>query len=222
MPTAKAGYRLADGSKVPSVTTILGAFKESGGLVHWAWKLGTEGKDYRKVRDDAASAGTLAHDFVERYLHSRPLPEPDGTVPAALWNQAVASLEAFQTWFRSIDVVIAVTEVSLVSELYRYGGTLDAIGRVNGKRVILDWKSGNRIYGDAVAQCAAYAQLWNESKPADEPVAADEAHIVRIPKDGIFDPATCYKVVPLEAGWEYFKAARVAYETKKHLEKAVA
>lgn len=63
MPTQV--YRLKDGTRVPSVTTIISRFKESGGLVHWAWQLGIDGKDYRKVRDEAADAGTLAHALLE-------------------------------------------------------------------------------------------------------------------------------------------------------------
>jgi hypothetical protein len=40
-------YRLADGTRVPSVTEILSRFKEGGALIHWAWRLGMEGEDYR-------------------------------------------------------------------------------------------------------------------------------------------------------------------------------
>ena len=69
MPTAKAGYYLVDGTRVPSVTTVLGRFKESGPLIHWAWGLGIQGKDYREERDKAADAGTLAHAAVAAWAH---------------------------------------------------------------------------------------------------------------------------------------------------------
>ena len=36
MPTPSEGYRI-DGKRVPSVTTIIGRFKESGALLRWAW-----------------------------------------------------------------------------------------------------------------------------------------------------------------------------------------
>ena len=36
MPTGI--YKLKDGTLVPGTTTIMGAFKDSGGLVHWAWE----------------------------------------------------------------------------------------------------------------------------------------------------------------------------------------
>ena len=58
-------YKNAEGKRLPSVTTIIGRFKDSGGFVHWAWDLGIQGIDYRKVRDAAADAGTIAHHLVE-------------------------------------------------------------------------------------------------------------------------------------------------------------
>ena len=41
-----------DGITIPGVTTVLGIIDKSGPLIHWAWKLGMEGKDYKKVRDE--------------------------------------------------------------------------------------------------------------------------------------------------------------------------
>ena len=32
----KAGYKNAAGEKVPGVTTVIGRFKDSGALLHWA------------------------------------------------------------------------------------------------------------------------------------------------------------------------------------------
>jgi len=67
MARPKAGYFLKDGNRVPGTTTITGRFKESGGLVYWAWDLGKKGIDYREARDTAASAGTLVHAMVEAH-----------------------------------------------------------------------------------------------------------------------------------------------------------
>ncbi len=42
------GYRNAAGNKIPGTTTIIGRFKESGGLLQWAFKQGASGAiDYR-------------------------------------------------------------------------------------------------------------------------------------------------------------------------------
>lgn len=67
MPTAKAGYFTSKGERVPGTTTVIGRFKNSGGLIHWAWELGY--KPYREsramieriVKQGAVDSGTL-HD----------------------------------------------------------------------------------------------------------------------------------------------------------------
>ena len=72
MPTPRAGYRLADGTKVPGVTTILGRWKDSGGLLQWAFKQGQSGaRTLYEERDKAADIGTLAHAMVEHRLTGR-------------------------------------------------------------------------------------------------------------------------------------------------------
>lgn len=216
MATAKAGYFLKDGTKVPSVTTVLSRFKESGGLIHWAWKLGTEGKDYRRVRDDSATAGTLAHEMIERRILGSPPLAYDPKVPEELWVGASTALESFVKWEAEHGLKIVATERPLVSEKFRFGGTLDAIGLVDGELVILDWKSGNRIYAEAVAQCAAYRQLWNENHPRKK--CGTSAHIVRVSKDAVeFDHAH----VPLADGWEYFRLLNEALPLVKKLEALV-
>jgi len=64
-------YKLKDGTLVPGTTTIIGAFKDSGGLVHWAWQQGKAGLDYRNTRDKAAERGTNVHDLAECYILDR-------------------------------------------------------------------------------------------------------------------------------------------------------
>ena len=54
------GYEI-DGEKVPGVTTVLSRFKESGALMYWAWKQGTEGKDFRETKQAAADAVQLRY-----------------------------------------------------------------------------------------------------------------------------------------------------------------
>ncbi len=55
-------------------------------------------------------------------------------------------------------------ELELVSETYRYGGTLDLIGRnPKGELVLVDVKSSPRLYGHFYRQIAGYENLWNEN-----------------------------------------------------------
>ena len=65
MPTPSAGYRLKDGTRVPGTTTILGRWKESGGLLQWAFKQGESGaRTLYEERDKAAEAAARGPAYV--------------------------------------------------------------------------------------------------------------------------------------------------------------
>jgi len=145
---------------VPGVTTILSRFKESGGLIHWAWKLGIEGKNYREVRDTAADAGTIAHEMMECFVRGREFnPEP---FEPRLIEMARPAFQAFLAWAEGTKLTIVETEVPLISRVHRFGGTRDAI-LINGRRALGDWKTSNSIYPEYLCQLAAYQILDEEA-----------------------------------------------------------
>ena len=215
MPTPRLGYHLADGTKVPSVTTVIGRFKESGGLIHWAWEQGRDGKDYREERDTAADIGTLAHAMMEAKIHSLPFFAPPEADPANV-EKARVPFHAFEQWAGDVNFTITDTEVGLVSEKYRYGGTLDAC-LIRGERSIGDWKTSNRVYADHIVQLAAYRNLWNETHPDDQ--ASVGAHLVRFAKEtGDF---THHFFADLDEAWRAFVLERELYDLMASLKRRV-
>lgn len=61
MPTPKSGYYTKAGVRVPGVTTVIGRFKDSGGLIHWANTIAYE--PWRKARaliEQAVQIGVLS------------------------------------------------------------------------------------------------------------------------------------------------------------------
>jgi hypothetical protein len=63
-------YKDHRGNRLPSVTTIIGRFKESGGLLYWANQQGLEGKTLDQARAEVTTPGTLAQGG--RRPHQRP------------------------------------------------------------------------------------------------------------------------------------------------------
>lgn len=214
MPTPKHGYYLADGSRVPSVTTIISRFKEAGGLVHWAWQLGKEGKDYREERDRAADAGTMAHSAVEAWIHKQGF---EFTGDEDVCRKAKKCFEAFLEWANQSNLKVTHTEVGLVSERHRFGGTLDAI-LIGNSRAMGDWKSSNRIYGEYLIQLAAYGKLWEENHP-DEPITGG-FHLLRFDKE--FGDFHHHYWGELDNAWKAFLHLRELYEIDKELKKRAA
>jgi hypothetical protein len=118
-------YKTADGKRCPGVTTIVNRFKDSGGLIHWAWQQGIDGKDFRETRDKAADAGGIAHEMIDAEVHGLPLPEFLRAEPEHV-KLALKALEAFREWRAQVKLRVLETEVPLISEKYRFGGTFDA------------------------------------------------------------------------------------------------
>lgn len=216
MARPKGGYYLKDGTRVPSVTTIIGRFKDAGGLVHWAWKLGMEGRDYREERDAAAAAGTLAHTMLENVLHRK---DPHDGIDLAQIDESIlrpaeTALAAATSWMQQQHVEVAMTEVALVSERYRYGGTLDAVLQQGDKLVLADWKTSNSVYPEYICQLAAYRQLLVEN--GHGPIAP-EAVLVR------FDRETAdfhvHRYTDLDDAWRAFARMRELYDLMAKLKK---
>lgn len=178
MPTQP--YKNAAGKRIPGVTTVIGKFKEAGGLIHWAWDLGIQGIDYRKVRDDAASSGTIAHSMVEADIRGLPQPEINGNDPET-WRKALSAYAAYAEWRTQTQLKPEQTEVSMICECHQVGGTLDTI-MVQGKRSLGDWKTSNSIYPEYLIQLAAYRHLWEVNNP-DKPIDGG-FHLLRFSKAG--------------------------------------
>lgn len=223
MPHPKKGYHLADGTKVPSVTTILGRFKESGGLIFWAWEQGKNGFDFRETRDTATEAGTIAHALVEYHITGKSDQEvatliEEKRVKPEVMERANQAYENYLHWERLTKLKVIHTEMSLVSEAHKFGGTFDGIAvvEVEGVRALADWKTGG-IYTEALIQCAAYAGLWHEHHP-EEPIEGG-FHIVSFSREaGDF---THKYFTELNDGWKQFLLLKDAYEIDKRLRKRV-
>lgn len=209
-----AGYKTADGQRVPGVTTIVKLLQESGGLIHWAWQLGCDGKDYRDVRDAAASAGTLAHEKIEAVIRGQPVPTVDDTEREA---KAANALQRFVEWREMTQAQITVWERPLVSERHCFGGTPDALATIHGRRALFDWKAANSVWPEYLCQLGGYALLLQEH---GEPV--DEAHLVRFDKQ--CEAWTHHQWGPtvLAQAKETFLLARQLYAYRDQLKKAAA
>lgn len=172
-------YKNKSGKRVPSVTTILSRFKDSGGLLYWANQAGLDGKTLDEARAPAATAGTMAHDLVEAHINGRDIPSLEGDKDVI--EKAQAAFATYKVWERNTKLEIRHTEVALVSNEHDFGGRLDAVGVMDGKLVLIDWKTSNSVYADYTLQCAAYGILWNENYP-DHPITGGY-HLCRFAKE---------------------------------------
>lgn len=178
MARPQNGYWM-DGKRLPSVTTILSNVKTGGiePLLIWANRCGMEGHSHRDVANKAADAGTCAHDMIECHVKGKEFDAEPYEYEAL--DTAKPCFEAFLKWADQTKLEVVQSEVSLMSEQYKYGGTFDALS-INGELVLGDWKTSSGIYADYLMQLAAYKQLWEENNP-DRPINGG-CYILRISK----------------------------------------
>lgn len=206
-------YRLADGTRVPSVTTILKTIGEDNdGLLRWANKLGLEGRDLDEGRDAAANVGTVAHAMIEADIKGQQL-DLMGLDPSML-EKARQAHASWKDWAKRTEFTPIVSEHPMVSEALRFGGTPDCVA-IDRQRTIVDWKVTGSIYPKHVVQLAAYGILWNECRP-DEPL--EGYAILRLERDY---PGFAYRLYSdLAVAREAFLQARALYDTMGKVRRA--
>ena len=212
---ARVPYVTSTGEVVPSVTTIIGRFKDSGPLIWWANQQGLQGKGLEEARQPAMTAGTMAHELIEARITGQPVPELIGDT--AVIAAAQAAFAVYERWQNTTHLQITQSEIALVSDRYRFGGRLDAIGEVGGQRCLLDFKAANAVYSDYILQLAGYGILWDEAHP-EEPIDGGY-YLLRLSKEhGDFS----YHHYPtLEAEKEAFLAMVDLYRRVKEIDRRV-
>lgn len=210
------GYVNAAGKRLPSVTTICKLIDKPEPLLFWAWRMGCEGKDFREVRDDAATAGHAAHAMIEARIKGRELPFDLSSLDPEIRANAERGFAGFEKWIEGNRFQLIHSEVAMVSERHQFGGRLDCIASVLGELCICDWKCAGGIYTSGLVQVAAYRGAWNETH-MNEPILG--CHMLRIKKD---DAGFLHQYFPpptLDKAWRAFLVCRELYDLQNELGK---
>jgi hypothetical protein len=163
-------YTLPDGSRVPSVTTILDRTKpqeKREALANWRKSVGE--KRAQEITTEAAGRGTRMHKFLEDYVrNNRQMPDP-GTNPFSRQAHNMAQ-QIVENGLKNADEIWGIEVPLYVPGLY--AGTTDACGVYHGQPSILDYKQTNKPkkkewIEDYFLQLCAYAAAHNEVHGTD-------------------------------------------------------
>jgi genome maintenance exonuclease 1 len=165
----KRHYCLPDGSKVPSVTTILDKTKpaeQREALANWKKRVGEV--KAQEITTEAANRGTRMHTYLERYVKQDDI----GEFPSNPYAQP--------SWFMAAKVILEGLQHadeywgSEVPLYYSglYAGTTDLVGVWKGQPAIMDFKQSNKVkkrewIDDYFLQLAAYAAAHNDTHGTD-------------------------------------------------------
>ncbi len=203
-------YKLQDGKTiVPGITTILGILAKPA-LIPWANKMGLQGIDTSKYVDDKAAIGTLGHALVTDKLGGHETDTSDYSKNQIDFAENCAL--SFWSWEKKNPIEeVYFVERPLVSESFRFGGTLDIYAKINGKREIIDLKTGSGIYSEHIYQVATLKALLEEN---GYPV--DGTRIINIPRaesESFLEKVVTEK--ENETGWLIFQHLLAVYNLKK-------
>ena len=205
---AHISYRNSQGTYVPGVTTVLGILDKPW-LIAWANKLGLEGIDSTKYRNEKGSIGSLAHYMIMSHLKGE---TPDVSEYSELEKKyAKISLKSFWLWKREHSLAPILIEEGLVSDTYNYGGTIDLYCLLDGQYTLIDFKTGKSIYPEMFYQLAAYKELLLEHK-----YPFQQARLLRIGREGGFEDK---RTVDLSREFEIFKHCLAIYNIRKLLQR---
>jgi hypothetical protein len=205
---AHTTYKLQDGTTVPGVTTILGVLNKPA-LVPWANKLGLQGIDSSKYVDDKAAIGTLAHQMIADYLRGE---ETDTSEYSKVQiDQAENAVLAFFEWEKNHHIKPILIEEPLVNEVFRFGGTIDCLGEINGDLCLIDFKTSSGVFPEMMVQVAAYGVLLREHG-----YEVDQTTILRIgrtPDEGFEERLVNH----LDKRWQIFQHCLEIYRLQKEV-----
>lgn len=220
MPTQP--YIKADGTPVKGVTTLIGGNLgwNKGQLIGWAFKQGKlypEAKSVYDTTNDACSIGTIAHAMAEADIKGKAFVRiPEWT--DELIEKAKEAYQGYLQWKSMTKLELVASEISLVSEAYSFGGTIDAVARLGDGFALIDFKTSNGLYADHLIQVRAYAQLLQECKP--EWPLTNGLHILRFAKDtGDFHH---HGYANLDECWEVFLCLLKMESLKRRIDKRAA
>jgi hypothetical protein len=198
-------YCSANGDHLPGGSTIAGLWPEGKQqLAGWMVKQANMGFDPKLVARKAAEEGTCTHYLAQCSIMSE-TPEM-GTYPPDIVKVAKPSHKQFLKWLKNNDVITLGSELQMVSEEHRFGGTIDVLGILNGKLTVIDIKRTMAIYTSHRIQLAGYCHMTAEVLGIPVP----EACIVRLNKAGTGYEALQYDNLDME--WRAFLICREIYE----------
>lgn len=191
----------------PSVTTILDVYPKGFGFNQWLKDVGSNAE---QIAERAASTGSAVHDACDRLNKGMELKW------ATEQGRGIYSIEEWQMilryaeFWKTTDAELVCSETNFCSPELGFGGTLDIVAMINGKRWLLDIKTSNYIHTSHELQLSAYAKLWDEHNP---PI--DHVGIIWLKASTRTDKTDHAKSIYQGAGWQVKSFDRTHHEAFK-------
>jgi len=151
-------YYFLNGEFLPGVTSILGEAAPTPYGLKLFWQQNTK-EEADALFNQAGDFGSKMHDAFERLLLAQEL----NLLTDYPTKKEKDCLMAFKDWFSYYKPTEFDAEQPIASAKYKYAGTLDFVGMINGQRWLIDFKTSNAIHFSHQLQILAYQVAYEES-----------------------------------------------------------
>ena len=169
-----------DGKPLTGVTTITN-MQNKGFLVPWAAKeaythcltltkseiqdvIKNKAYAYKNKSKHATDKGTLAHDYVERFINNY-IAQKKYIREEIEDDEVRNSVTRFYDWAEEKKVEFLASEIAVYSRKFWYAGTFDFVCRIDGKLLLGDFKTSKQIDETYFGQAAGYVIAIEEHNP---------------------------------------------------------
>lgn len=207
---SKERYKLKSGKIVRGVTTIIGENLgwNKNALIGWARKKALAGEDPTTIKEEAGNIGTISHYLCES--DAKGIKPDTSQYSKAHIDIAKICFLGYLEWKKLHNIKEIKSEIPLVSELYRFGGTIDMLYKSDGKWILGDIKTSSGIYVDHKIQVSAYYQLLKEFG-----YDIKEVYILHLAKNGEFAQ---HKLPNIDKYWQVFLRCLELDRLKREIE----
>lgn len=209
-----------DGQRADGVTTVMSKALPKPALTYWAARcvaeyvvdrfddtadiVGSLSRDKAvnelkgvpwSQRDEAAATGTEVHDLAERLVKGEEVEVPE---------QLAGFVDSYVQFLNDWKPRPVLVEATVASRKWMVAGTLDLVADLpNGRRALMDLKTGKGVYPDVALQLAAYryAEVYLDDQGDEksmESLGIQDVYVVHVRPER-------YEVRPVDAGPDAFK-----------------
>lgn len=151
-------YVLPDGTKFPSITTVLSILSKDG-IEAWRKRIGEEEAD--KISHRASQRGTAVHELIEKYINN------DVDYRKGYTPNIISDFLGVKSILDERVGRVYAQEVPLYSKHLGVAGRVDCVAEFDGKISIIDFKTSRKpkmkkYITNYLMQETFYAVAWEE------------------------------------------------------------
>lgn len=156
---------------IPSVTWICGHYPK--GIAFYKWLADKGWDESQALKNAAGDKGSRIHKAIEDLIDGEEIRMDSkytdkGGFDSELSTEEYAAILSFAEWANEVKPKFLHKEITAISNIHGFAGTVDCIAEIDGQVYIIDWKSSQYVWPEMEIQVSAYKEALKEMKIIDD------------------------------------------------------